>query len=737
MSDESKSRAKDEPATKRNTRAKPPEERFKVPFRVADKIWMLRKCLTDSVQKELGEDIVPLLKGHARERICREAVPQGIPDRIRLVQRCLPKDARENLYEVIVPLLDKETRERLGLRLMLPFYPQDPMVAAMEGYELLRPENFLAGRLPDAKKKSDRDMPPPSISWEPGLTHGPTSARLAVVDYNGDTGTVTEPALWNAKRWAFTEPDGTPIPAAAPHSSHFHQVSLWATVQTIIEFFEDPWTLGRPVAWAFPGNRLILVPHAGWGTNAFYDRRSKSLQFYCYGTPDEPQFTCLSHDIIAHETGHAVLDGIRPLYLEHSSQQTAAFHEFVADLTAVLTALRLNVARAIVARKEDEGAPPGESRAGEAGDGEAEVDGDGPLAQADFIAGLANQFGQYLEGRPYLRNARSPLVMADLGPGDSPHRCSGVLTGAMYEILEGIAGKKRDQEGDPSFSQALWWATDRFRRIAIQALDYCPPADIQFVDYARAVLRCYGLVSRRDSQGYGELMREVFHRRGLCPRPWEKCKQGGECALDYEQPPEGLLRRHDIDTISASRTGAYYFLHDNRRLLQIPLDQDVEVVDLYRTCKWDVGRSRLPRELVLEYVWREPVELADRRYGALEGRHTSLICGGTLVFDGRGNVVSWAVKAGRGDREGRDDRRRQRLREHIACLADTGAVALMEGGDNALGVLGPPVIARQGENGLSFEATPALRDHEAREAPAAAKETFEDRYGVEPWTTSF
>ena len=104
-------------------------------------------------------------------------------------------------------------------------------------------------------------------------------------------------------------------------------------MQRVLEFYEDEFALGRPVPWGFDGNRLILVPHAGYGENAFYDRATKSLQFYYFGDPQNPGYTCLSHDIITHETGHAILDGIRPLYSENPSLQTAAFHEFVGDLT--------------------------------------------------------------------------------------------------------------------------------------------------------------------------------------------------------------------------------------------------------------------------------------------------------------------------------------------------------------------------------------------------------------------
>ena len=68
----------------------------------------------------------------------------------------------------------------------------------------------------------------------------------------------------------------------------------------------------------FEGNRLIVVPHAGYGQNAFYDRRSKSLQFYYFDRGTDRTFTCLSTDIVNHEFGHAVLDGIRPHYHEGS-----------------------------------------------------------------------------------------------------------------------------------------------------------------------------------------------------------------------------------------------------------------------------------------------------------------------------------------------------------------------------------------------------------------------------------
>jgi hypothetical protein len=84
---------------------------------------------------------------------------------------------------------------------------------------------------------------------------------------------------------------------------HYHQLNVWAVVQRVLEFYEDPQALGRPVPWGFDGNRLIVVPHAGYGENAFYDQHSKSLQFYYFGDLDNPGYTCLSHDIITTRPG--------------------------------------------------------------------------------------------------------------------------------------------------------------------------------------------------------------------------------------------------------------------------------------------------------------------------------------------------------------------------------------------------------------------------------------------------
>ena len=84
---------------------------------------------------------------------------------------------------------------------------------------------------------------------------------------------------------------------------------------------------------------------------------------------------------------------------------------------------------------------------------------------------------------------------------------------------------------------------------------------------------------------------------------------------------------------------------------------------------------------MIEYLWSEEVELAGRQFGALDGQYFPLWCGGTLVFDSIGNVLSWAYKPGVQwwprswplDRP-RGEERAAELRKYLAYLAERGMI---------------------------------------------------------------
>src|SRR5215213_3933249 len=129
----------------------------------------------------------------------------------------------------------------------------------------------------------------------------------------------------------------------------FHQQMVYAVASSVYAVFRT--ALGRQIAWKFqprPGERdarLLLRPHALKGTaNAFYDPTSGSIAFGYFqaapmskgrNLPGSWVFTCLSHDIIAHEVSHALLDTLRTHFTLPTNPDVAAFHEALADLVAV------------------------------------------------------------------------------------------------------------------------------------------------------------------------------------------------------------------------------------------------------------------------------------------------------------------------------------------------------------------------------------------------------------------
>src|SRR6185436_10496367 len=97
-------------------------------------------------------------------------------------RRNTTKETRMTLYAAS-KYLSTAARDELRLRIPFDVYLQDPYVNKN-----------------DPKFGFDKDF---FVNWEPGIADGPTSARFAVVDYNGDTGHLATPAEWDEKEREF------------------------------------------------------------------------------------------------------------------------------------------------------------------------------------------------------------------------------------------------------------------------------------------------------------------------------------------------------------------------------------------------------------------------------------------------------------------------------------------------------------------------------------------------------
>lgn len=600
--------------------------------------------------------------------------------------------------------LDSETRRQLGLKLRIAVHYKDPLVAK-ENPGLAIDRKFY-------------------VSWEPGLGDGPTSARFAVVDYDSTTNVLVDPAKWDDKNRVFREPGDKPAGKVIDEnnldSPQFKQVSTWAILQNTLSFFEGSQGLGRRISWAFEGSRLLVVPNAGYGANAYYDRESHSLQFYYFDDADGNRiYTCLSSDIVNHEFAHALLDGIRPHYYEAVSPQTAAFHEFIGDLNAILMTLQNSDFRKELAKRT------GGLLEGKSG--------------SELLSSVATQFGRAVNGQNYLRTADNGETMSTMGDEIEPHELSKVLTGAMFDIVIKFAAQYVQRESDEgkniSPANALHYTTQRMQVIAIQSLDLLPPVEVTFADYARAVLRNLLIADPTDPRQYRNMIADVFVKRDILTR----------AEVDELLLPTGLYERmpgeipYDPVLIASSRAEAYRYLDDNRDALFIPRKADIIVDEVFSAEKMaDLG-LRLPRQVIVQYLWREELILNEDRFGEFRDRSTTLLCGGTMVLDENGSMLSWVRKPG-GDpsakaEEAEAARRAgkklngvqqaaydewqagmKRRGEYLNALARRiaeGMVGQELGGPNGLvGAMTPPLVARQEGGQVRFELSPHFHIHD-------------------------
>src|SRR4029434_4536392 len=144
--------------------------------------------------------------------------------------------------------------------------------------------------------------------------------------------------------------------------------------------------LGRRVGWCFHPHQLKVAPNGVMEANAFYSRDVEGLVFgYFRGRRNRAVYTCLSQDIVVHETTHALIDALRERYLDPSGPDQAAFHEGFADLIAILSVFsQQEMVRMLLA-------PPTKAGGAAALMDKAEVTADALKESALF--GLAQQMG--------------------------------------------------------------------------------------------------------------------------------------------------------------------------------------------------------------------------------------------------------------------------------------------------------------------------------------------------------
>lgn len=228
---------------------------------------------------------------------------------------------------------------------------------------------------------------------------------------------------------------------------------------------------GSPIPWAWNtgGNTdpLAAHPRAGVTANAYYSRAQRSLKFF-YFTPSgasSPVYTCRSLDIVAHETGHAILDGLKPGWLAGGNPpQTGGLHEAFGDLTAIFLALsQLDQVEAAIALTKAN------------------------LHDKNFLAALAEQFGSALGLPQGLRNADNDLKLSQVS--NEVHAISQVFTGGIYDFLADIfAFEKNKQASVKDPARVLLEVGAHVSRLLLAGIEAAPNTGATYADVVNQML---------------------------------------------------------------------------------------------------------------------------------------------------------------------------------------------------------------------------------------------------------
>ncbi|MFN3388739.1 MAG: hypothetical protein ACK40O_07375 [Allosphingosinicella sp.] len=387
--------------------------------------------------------------------------------------------------------------------------------------------------------------------WEDPLTPGPCNDYLEVVDYDPTNGLFYAPV--DLSDPLLLAQNGLPPSEGRPQ---FHQQMVFAVAMKTIRLFER--ALGRTVMWAMEPDketeeqkkareragrphprdryikRLRIYPHALREANAYYSPAKTALLFGYFKKGDGTEgydrdsgwvFTCLSQDIIAHETAHAILHGMERRSIEASNPDSRAFHEAFADIVALFQHFTITE---VVAHQI------GHMR--------------GRLRAQGLLTSLARQFGQATgrdgplrqaietmsgEATAAAANPAAAVERATLSRVTQPHARGGFLVAAVFDAFVTIYERRTEdlmrlatgssqpdgRELSPDLVRRLASeaskAADHVLRMCVRGLDYIPPTGIQFGEYLRAVVSADEDLVPDDPMRYRIALAEAFAKRGI------------------------------------------------------------------------------------------------------------------------------------------------------------------------------------------------------------------------------
>ena len=389
------------------------------------------------------------------------------------------------------------------------------------------------------------------------------------------------------------------------------------------------------------------------------------------GSQVELIYTCLSHDVVSHETTHAILDGLRVHYTQPSSPEQAGFHEGFADVVALLSVFSLKEIIDILISTMVEEALQGSTEK-EPENTDPELINSTYLNEKNLknsvLFGLADQMGEAISGirgNALRRSVTLPtqdikkIESGDILPYleqeefEEPHRCGELFVAAMMksflqiwntrieELKKGLTQRKYIsrklvvEQGSDAASHLL--------TMAIRAIDYTPPTDISFGDYLSALLTADTETVPDDSKyEYRLHIKEKFAEYGIEPSSFND-DDSGNWNSEYGKFKYDRIR---FDSLKQSRDEVFRFIWDNRKALGLAENAYTRVQSV-RPCMRVSPDGFILRETVAEYIQYITVQSGELQQlpvpigkpkGMPSDIEVTLYGGGTLIFDEFGQL---------------------------------------------------------------------------------------------------
>ena len=493
------------------------------------------------------------------------------------------------------------------------------------------------------------------VPWEP-LKPGPTGKKIAVIDYDA-AGKCYYPPIDLEDRLLLANHGLDP----SEGDPRFHQQMVYAIASRTIHMFEV--ALGRNIHWRRADrfgdstqkenhlrkqddiHVLKLYPHAMQQANAYYSPQAHGILFGYFkadktqqgrNLPGQLVFTCLSQDIIAHEVTHAVIDGIRTYFTEPTNPDVLAFHEGFADLCALFShfsqydsvidtisrtggLLYQTDLNPITSQTGKERNQTGEERNPQFA---------GQISSMNPLVQLAIQFGQARGEKYGLRSALGTPPNSDdyQKKVSDPHFRGSILVAAVFDAFftvymnradvlfriyrAGGSSERNDDLPAPLAKLLAGYASQTavsFFQLCARAIDYCPPVDITFGDFLRALITVSKDIDPADDSGVRDALMEAFRVRGIYSETASFYSEDALCwspASDLP-PVDGLIFGSPNGLTSAEKDQIGDVLRDwaNKNRAVLGLDPNLPLTvpsfhPVFRTK--DDGRLRV--EMVVEII---------------------------------------------------------------------------------------------------------------------------------------